>query len=270
MKRAKSDYSIQTVTNALALLEAFESAASLGVSELSRRLALHKNNVFRLLATLEERGFVEQEPGSDRYRLSVRCLELGQAFVRGRSLLREAQPLLDALAAEICESAHLAVLSGFEVVHLAGAQPDQLLLTGLRIGQRLLPHATALGKVLLAFSPEPLRHAYDSQVIAAGLVQRTPATLTDRAKLLENLHTVAIRGIALDLEEYERGVVCAAAPVVDGTGRLVAAISVSGPASRLDADTLAGPVARRVAACAGALSARLGCAAALARGALVA
>jgi len=270
VKRAKSDYSIQTVTNALALLEAFESAPSLGVSELSRRLALHKNNVFRLLATLEERGFVEQEPGGDRYRLALRCLELGQAFVRSRNLLREAQPLLDALAAELGESAHLAVLSDFEVVHLAGAQPDQLLLAGLRVGRRLPAHATALGKALLAFSPEPLRQAYDAQVVSAGLAARTSATLTDRAKLLEHLHAVASRGVALDLEECERGVACAAAPVVDGTGRLVAAISVSGPSSRLVEDALAGPVARRVAACADTLSARLGCAAALARGSLLA
>jgi DNA-binding IclR family transcriptional regulator len=270
MKRAKSDYSIQTVTNALALLEAFENEASLGVSELSRRLALHKNNVFRLLATLEERGFVEQEPGGDRYRLSLRCLELGGAFVRSRRLLREAQPLLDTLASELGESAHLAALSGFQVVHLAGAQSDQLLVAGMRIGRRLPAHATALGKALLAFSPEALRHAYDEHVVSGGLVPRTSATLTDRMKLLEELHAVASRGVALDLEECERGVVCVAAPVVDGTGRLVAAISISGPRARLTEEALAGPVARHVAGCADSLSARLGSSAALARGGLVA
>ena len=71
--KPKSDYSIQTVSNALRLLEAFYEDVELGVSELSRRLALHKNNVFRLLATLEERGYIEQSEDSERYRLGLRC-----------------------------------------------------------------------------------------------------------------------------------------------------------------------------------------------------
>src|SRR5271157_2485114 len=115
MKRPKSNYVIQSVDNALCLLESFESEEELGVTELSRRLGVHKNNVFRLLATLEERGYIEQTPTSDRYRLSVACLELGQAFVRGRHLLREAKPMLGGLAHEVHETAHLAVLREFEV-----------------------------------------------------------------------------------------------------------------------------------------------------------
>ncbi|HVP28896.1 MAG TPA: IclR family transcriptional regulator [Myxococcota bacterium] len=270
MKRTKSDYSIQTVTNALSLLEVFETEASIGVSELSRRLGLHKNNVFRLLATLEERGFVEQEPGGDRYRLSLRCFELGQAFVRSHGLLREAQPVLDALATELGESAHLAVLSSFEVVHLAAGQPGQILLAGARVGRRLPAHCTALGKALLAFAPEPLRQAYDVEIVAAaGLAARTARSITDREKLLEHLHAVASRGVAFDVEECERGVACAAAPVFDGTGRLLAAISVSGPSSRLGEDVLEAGVGPRVAAAAEALSARLGARPALARGSLV-
>ena len=76
MKRPKSDYAIQTVDNAFRLLEAFRGDEELGVTELSRRLGLHKNNVFRLLATLEGRGYVEQSPASDRYRLGVSCAQL--------------------------------------------------------------------------------------------------------------------------------------------------------------------------------------------------
>src|SRR5271157_6484304 len=101
MKRPKSDYAIQTVSNALSLLHAFHCEEELGVTELSRRLRLHKNNVFRLLATLEESGYVEQAPASDRYRLSFACLALGQAFVRSRKLLREAQPLLEGLSEDL-------------------------------------------------------------------------------------------------------------------------------------------------------------------------
>lgn len=257
MKRPKSDYAIQTVANALTLLESFHEDEDLGVTELSRRLGLHKNNVFRLLATLEERGYVEQV--SDRYRLSVRCVELGHAFVRGRRLLREAQPLLERLAGDAGEAVHLGVLSDYDVVHLAGEQPDQLLLAGLRVGRRLPAHCTALGKVLLGFASEATREAYDRDVASQGrLAPRTPETLVDRDKLFEHLRGVVSQGFALDVEECERGVACAAAPVVDGTGRLVAALSVSGPVTRLGEPELLRRIVPRVTEAAERLSFLLG------------
>lgn len=259
MKRPKSDYAIQTVTNALSLLDALQSEDELGVTELSRRLGLHKNNVFRLLATLEERGYVEQTENGDLYRLSLSCLELGQAFVRGRDLLREAQPVLARLAREAGETVHLAVLQDFEVVHLAGEQPDQMLRAGLRIGRRLFPHCSALGKVLLGCAGEGVRHAYDREIVAGGgLTAATPATIVDGVKLQEHLRSVASQGFALDVEECEAGLSCAAAPVYDGASRLVAALSISGPAVRLDPETLLRTIVPRVVAGAEHLSARLG------------
>lgn len=259
MRRAKSDYSIQTVTNALFLLETFEHSESLGVSELSRRLSLHKNNVFRLLATLEERGYIEQEPGGDRYRLGLRCLDLGQAFTRSRSLLREAQPVLDALCAAAGETAHLAMLgSGFEIVHAAAAQPDRLLLAGTRIGRRLPAFCTALGRALLAFSDESVREGFDRKIASDPPRARSAATVTDRMKLLEQLRNTSSAGFAIDLGECEAGLCCVAAPVLDGVGRLVGALSITGPASRLDEDHLLGSVAPIVVHHADLLASRLG------------
>ena len=234
MAKPKSDYSIQTVSNALRLLESFCGDDELGVSELSRRLNLHKNNVFRLLATLEQAGFVEQSASSERYRLGARCLELGNAYARGHTLLRRARPVLEALAGELSESAHLGVLRDFEVLHLDGAQPEQLVLGASRVGRRLPAHCTALGKVLLGGSDEPTRATYDRMVVLAhGLELRTVMTITDRDKLFEHLRSVAAQGFALDLEECVSGLHCAAAPVFDATGRVVAALSLSGPSFRL-------------------------------------
>ena len=133
MSKPKSDYTIQTVSNALRLLEAFSREPELGVSELSRRLGLHKNNVFRLLATLELGGYVEQSAATDRYRLGVRCLELGRAYARSHSLVERARPVLARLVAELGETAHLGVLRDFEVVHLDGIQPPRLLVTASRV-----------------------------------------------------------------------------------------------------------------------------------------
>ncbi|MEZ4219105.1 MAG: IclR family transcriptional regulator [Myxococcota bacterium] len=233
MTKPKSDYAIQTVQNALRLLEMFQDEIELGVSELSRRLDLHKNNVFRLLATLELEGYIEQSASTDRYRLGTRCLELGRAFARGSRLLERARPVLESLALELGESAHLGVMHDFEVIHLDGEQPRALVLAASRVGRRLPVHCTALGKVLVAHADAPTRVAFDERCIAAGLASSTPATITDRDKLVEELRAVASQGFALDLGEYDEGLACAAAPVFQEGGRCVGALSVSGPSNRL-------------------------------------
>ena len=120
--KPKSDYSIQTVSNALRMLESFRGEDELGVSELARGLQLHKNNAFRLLATLEEHGYIEQSTDNDRYRLGTRCLELGQVYIGSQSLLQRARPVLRELVLKVGETAHLAVLRDHEVVHLDGVQ----------------------------------------------------------------------------------------------------------------------------------------------------
>jgi DNA-binding IclR family transcriptional regulator len=259
MKRPKSDYVIQTVANALHLLEVFRSEDELGVTELSRRLNLHKNNVFRLLATLEQEGYVEQSPSSDRYRLGVACLELGRAFARNRNLLVQARSVLRHLAHETGESAHIGVLRDFEVVLLDGEQPDRLVVTGFRVGRRLPAHCTALGKVLLGCAEPQWREAYDRAVVAEGhLTAWTPATLVDRDKLFEHLRAVGAQGYAVDIGEYEPGLCCVAAPVHDASGRVVAALSVSGPSFRMEPQALHTHLASAVVNAAEHLSQRLG------------
>jgi DNA-binding IclR family transcriptional regulator len=258
MKKPKSDYVIQTVQNALRLLEAFHDEVELGVSELSRRLGLHKNNVFRLLATLEQSGFIEQSDATDRYRLGPRCLELGRAFLRGSRLLERARPILEQLAVDLGESAHLAVLHDCEVVHLDGEQPRQLVLASSRVGRRLPAHATALGKILLANADESTRREFDEGVASDGLEAFTHATINDPDKLREHLRSVSVQGFALDLEECETGLCCAAAPVIDGNGRCIAALSVSGPAPRLDEDRMHREIIETLTSAAERLSAQLG------------
>jgi len=259
MQRAKSEYAIQTVSNALRLLEAFEGEEELGVTELAKRLNLHKNNVFRLLATLEEMDYVEQSE-RESYRLGSSCLALAHSFSRPRALTRLARPALERLARETGETAHLGVLRDFEVVHLDGEQSGELVVTALRVGQRLPSHCTALGKVLLACAPQSTLEAYDHEIASQGISARTDETITDRDKLIEHLRRVAAQGWAMDLEESALGLACAAAPVHDGSGRMVAALSVSGPSFRLDRDELEGRVVPLVVRGANALSRQLGCA----------
>ncbi len=259
MKKAKSDYAIQTVVNALRVLRAFDDAEELGVTEISRALDLHKNNVFRLLATLEMEGFIEQRDGGP-YRLGTRCLELGRAYTRaGGDLIRRGAAALDDLSRATGETVHLGVLRDFEVVHLAGREAQSLLRVGLRVGRRLPAHCTALGKVLLACSGESLRSEYDDWLArSGGPGPRTPDTIVDRDKLFEHLRGVAVRRLAVDVEECDPGLCCVAAPVFDESGVVVGALSVSGPSVRLDPEALVSGLGPELTTVADRLSCELG------------
>lgn len=272
--KPKSDYAIQTVMNAFRMLEVFDGAVAIGVSDVARSLGLHKNNAFRLLATLEIAGYVQQSADSELYHLGPRCLELAHAFARNHPFAGLARPVLEDLVAETGETAHLGVLREREVAHLDGVLPSQLLLTGSRVGERLPAHCTALGKALLvgllerpASPPVPTRA--DSRRPASGvgaapsidrwpLERFTDATITDGSKLLDEVRAGQLRGYAVDLEEYAAGLHCVAAPVRDAGGRVVAAISLSGPSQRLSAESVHGEAARAVTAAAERLSRALG------------
>lgn len=255
MTKAKSDYSIQTVSNALRVLEMFSEEDEIGVSDLSRRLSLHKNNVFRLLATLEENGYIEQSARSERYRLGTGCLELGRAFARGNTLLRVARPILEELCKTLGETVHIATLRNGEVIHLDAEVPDQLITTTSRVGLRLPAHNTALGKVLLAGMDLEARSAFVAESLTdTKLAPRTENSIMDPHKFVEHLSSVALQGSAVDMEECEVGLRCVAAPVHDEAGRVIAAISASGPSFRLSQDHLLGSVAPTIVEAADRLS----------------
>jgi len=270
--KPKSDYAIQTVTNALRMLEVFHSETEMGVSDLARRLGLHKNNAFRLLATLELAGYIQQAPKTELYHLGPRCLELGQAFAKSHTLMSQARPILESLARKAGETAHLGVLRGDQIVHLDGALPDQLVLTGSRVGIRLPAHCTALGKALLAgeFSNGSLPSLGESGSARADspelaveienwdLARFTDATIDDATKLVDELRAVQLRGYAVDLEEFAPGLQCVAAPVRDASARVIAALSLSGPSMRLTEEALHGHAARAITAAANQLSRELG------------
>src|SRR6201988_150129 len=119
VRREKSNYVIQSVSHALDVLEQFNGTVDeIGVTELSKRLKLHKNNVFRLLATLESRGYIEQNEATENYRLGIRCLQLGQTYIMQMGLLRQARPIIEGLAGRSNETSFVAVLRRAPVVPL--------------------------------------------------------------------------------------------------------------------------------------------------------
>jgi DNA-binding IclR family transcriptional regulator len=255
VRRDKSNYIIQSVAHALDVLEEFrEDHDELGVTELSKKLKLHKNNVFRILATLQSRNYIEQNRTNDNYRLGIKCLELGQTFIRQRGLLKQAQPILHELAESSGETSYLSILRGSDVVYLDAVETTSTVRVISRVGLHMPIHATAAGKSLVAFeSEEELRKRF-----GADLSRYTKNTITDTGELLKNLSEAGENGYATDLEEFEDGLRCIAAPVRDYTRKVIAALSVSGPAHRLSDEKIRQSIGPEVSRCAHALSVRLG------------
>ncbi len=235
IKREKTNYVIQSVSHAFDVLEQFSGEiVELGVTELSKKLKLHKNNVFRLLATLESRGYIEQNKATENYHLGLKSLELGQTFIKQMGLLRQARPLLEKLSDESGETAYIGIMRNADVTYLDVAESSQTVRVAPRIGLRLPTYCTAVGKVQIAFKPEE----EIKKSIPEKLEKLTSHTIADEKKLLAHLKTVEESGYAVDNEEYEDGVTCVGAPIRDYTGHVVAGISISGPTMRISSDKI--------------------------------
>lgn len=255
-KKEKTEYIVQSVDRALDILEAFNySEEELGVTELAHRLGLHKNNVFRLLATLEVRGYIEQDKKSGNYRLGLKTFELASVFLHHLGIRRQAKPILEELVARCDETAYLAVLDGPEVVYLLMQETSQTVRTIPRVGRRLPAYCTASGKVQLAYeSTDRLNEIFREY----PLKKLTDRTITDLAALKEHLKGVAGQGYAVDDEELEEGVRCLAAPIRDYSHRVVAAVDLSGPVSRFSFERIEQKLVPLVKEAAAKISQRLG------------
>ena len=234
VRREKTNYVIQSVSHALDVLEQFTGEADeLGVTELSKRLKLHKNNVFRLLATLEARGYIEQNKATENYRLSIRCLRLGQRFITQVGLLRQARPVMLQVAKASRETAFIAVMRNSSVVPLDAVEADQPVRLASRIGEFLPLHSTAVGKLHLAFADEELRNS-----LPEALQKFTEKTIVERQTLTAQLKKIAENGYAIDLGEHIEDVRSVAVPVRDYTRAVVGALAVAGPSYRLSQERI--------------------------------
>lgn len=232
MKREKSNYTVQSVSHALDILESFtRSESELGVTELSKRLDLHKNNVFRLLATLEHRGYIEQNRTTESYRLGPKTLQIGCTFIAQRECRRQARPFLENLAANTGETAVVAVLRGDKVIYMDSVETDRTVRVVSRIGAMLPAHCTAAGKAQLAFlPPAEIERLYPE----GGLNVLTDRSIRSRSDLTKELRMVAEQGWAQEDEEADPDVRSIAAPVRDFSGAVIAAIGIVAPAGRLE------------------------------------
>lgn len=227
-----STSTLHSVVNATRVLKSFSAAnVEWGVSDLARELDLGKSTVHRLLATLTEQGMLEQDNDSGRYRLGLVIFDLAAAVSSQINLHEAVLTPMTELRNRTGETVQVAVLDGREVVYIERLDSPNTLRLFLEIGRRNDAHCSGTGKALLAFLP---REALDRLLKGWRLVPHTDRTITSIAALRKDLADARRRGYAENRHESELGVVSVAAPIRDASGAVVAAMSVAGPADRMD------------------------------------
>jgi IclR family KDG regulon transcriptional repressor len=252
----KPPYKVQVLDRAINILEFIgqQSAGEAGLPELSAAMKLHKTTAHRIAHVLESRGLLRRSLDSNRYRLGLHLYDLGCQAMDHVNIRDEARPLMSRVVFEVGETAHLALLDRTEVLYIDRTEAQRSLTMGSKLGARNPVYCTALGKAILANLPEV---EIDQILAACRFEARTKNTITNVLALKQELKTTIERGYAVDNEEIEDGVRCIAAPVLNANGRAIAAMSVSGPSSRIIPARfpLIGETMRKAA---GELSVRLG------------
>lgn len=222
------DSYVQSFARGLAVLRSFGAhAPAQTLSEAAERAGLTRAGARRILLTLQQLGYVESD--GRQFRLTAKVLELGFAYLSSQPLWHLAQPDMEALVREIGESCSAAVLEGDDIVYVLRVPAGKIMAINLGVGSRLPAHCTSMGRVLLAGLDEATR---TQRLNRMTLAAHTARTLTDRAALHAELQRVRAQGWALVDGELEEGLVSMAAPIVHRSGRVVAAINISGQVAR--------------------------------------
>jgi IclR family acetate operon transcriptional repressor len=225
---------VSAVERALGVLDVLASGEELGTNEIARRSGLNPSTASRLLATLATGGLVEHVEESGRYRLGPRLVQLGNAVLARLDIRETVRPSLRALVEATGETATLSAPGDPDAVTVDFVQGPGSVVSVARLGRPSIAHATAAGKVGLAF---------DGIRVPEGRLERfTARTITDRRELESQLRSIRARGYAEAYGEREEGLNALAAPVLGSRGELTAILGVQGPASRFDHAALAAAV----------------------------
>lgn len=246
--------SLKSMQKLMAVLDCFSRYdRSLSLAEISERCKMPKTTVHRLVTSLREAKLLEQDKGRDRYRMGIRLFELGSIVLANLDLHREARDLVERLGDISGESAHLCVFDGTNMVIIEHREPGGSSVNWTTTLSLSPSYCTGVGKAALAFQ-EP---ATIEKVIGLGLPPYTPTTLTDPDALRQDLAETRKRGYSIDEGEHQPTVRCVAAPIRNASGRVFAAVSVTGPMDRVTRERV--PVlAELVIATANQLSRQLG------------
>jgi DNA-binding IclR family transcriptional regulator len=230
-QEAEGRYIVGSVDNALSILNLFFDYEELSASEIGKLTNMSRSTAFRFMVTLENRGYVTKTPYG-KYRLGLNLFSLGMLAYNRMELVSIAHPVLVETAAAAGETCHIAILDGgVRVIFIDRALSSSRLKMDTALGYSQYAHCTSTGKAILAFQPPQVINQY---IRNTSFVQNTPSSIKDAQTLLQVLEQVRLDGYATDNEESEFGLTCYAKPLLDSSGRPYAAISISGPTTRME------------------------------------
>ena len=224
-----TSYTVSVVDRSLTLLEVLAEHPNIGVTRMAQLTGNTKSLVFRLLYTLERRGYVRKDPVTRSYALGFRSLFLGELARRQTDLIRLAQPHLDALVNETRENISLTVRDGLRGVCVAARQSPQPLRLYADVGRAVPLHVGGGPKLLLAYAPPEVVQA----ILAGPLTAFTPTTDSNPQALQRSLEKIRKAGMHESRGDLDAGAFSYAAPVRDHSGQVVAALSIAGPYTHL-------------------------------------
>ncbi|MFB5268603.1 IclR family transcriptional regulator [Paenibacillus enshidis] len=221
---------VRAVERALDIMMCFTEATDLGLTEIAAKIGLHKSTVHRLLTTLEERGFIIRNAATEKYRLGIRIWELSTHMSRNEDPAVLLLPLMEKLRDRLGETVSLYIRDGDERIRIQAVQSAQAIRRVATVGARMPLSVGASGKVLVAFaSPEELEQLKKGPELQA---------LAGDEAYWKQLEEIRVKGYATSYEEREPGAAAVSAPIMNHKGEITAALSVSGPVSRLSPETL--------------------------------
>jgi IclR family acetate operon transcriptional repressor len=251
---------VQTIERAASIFDILSQAPNgLSLGDLARKANLPKGTAHRLLSSMVYFDLIRQEPTLKTYHLGFKLVDLGNLLLSQIDLRSQAHPFLIQLSEKVQETVHLVVLDGDKALYVdkvdlhSKARGLQMV---SRLGSRISLHCSSVGKVLLAYMERTDASALISQ---SDLTKRTKKTLSDPDKLMQHLKMVRKNGYAIDDEENEEGIRCVAAPIRNGSGKVEAAMSISGPTTRITMERIKAELKMLVCETAKSISTQLGC-----------
>lgn len=228
---SKQPESVSSVLRVFNILTALSEHKDTSISELSARLGMPKATVYRFLQTMKSLGYVRQEPETERYGLTMKMFELGAKSLQYLDLIEVARRQMDVLSEKTSETIHLGVLSDNEVIYIHKIDAKYNIGMYSKVGKRAPLHATAMGKVLLAWEKPEQRDTIIARLVFS---QFRKSTISDRTLFLEELGRTREKKYGMDCEEFEEHMVCIAAPLFDHLNNIVGALSITFTKFRFD------------------------------------